>query len=80
MYQMTEFVSRVFFLEFILFHTSLYVSKGVESFLVTPGHFVETNLVQFVVYWSMYISLARESGQVIMLCCSLFDPMRTLVS
>jgi hypothetical protein len=67
---MTEFVSRISFLEFILFDTSMYVSvfffviylnisRGVESFLVTSGHVVETDLVQFIVYWSMYIIIGK---------------------
>jgi hypothetical protein len=67
---MTEFVTRMSFLEFILFDTSLYVcicffiiyikfSKGLESFLVTSGHVIETDLVHFIVYWSMYIIIGK---------------------
>jgi hypothetical protein len=67
---MTEFESRMSFLEFILFHTSLYVSifffiiymnflKGIEYFLVTSDLVVETDLVQLVVYWSMYIIIGN---------------------
>ncbi len=68
---MTEFVYRMSFLEFILFDTSMYVSifffviylnipRGIEFFLVISGHVVETDLVQFVVYWSMYIIIGKE--------------------
>jgi hypothetical protein len=67
---MTEFVTRMSFLEFILFGTSLYVSicffiiyikflKGIESFLLTSGHVIETDLVQCVVYWLMYITISK---------------------
>jgi hypothetical protein len=71
LYQMTEFMTRMSFLEFILFDTSLYLSicffiiyikflKGIEFFLVTSGHVVETDLVQFVVYWLMYIIIGKQ--------------------
>ena len=63
---MTEFVSRMGFLESILLYATLYVTicffinnmhflEGIESFLVSSRHVVETDLVQFIVYWSMYI-------------------------
>ncbi len=82
LYQMTEFESRMSFLEFRIFHTSQYVSifffimymnflKGNESFLVTSGHVVETDLVQFIVYWLMYIIIGKEvwSGYNLVLWC-----------
>ncbi len=67
---MTEFVTRMSSLEFIRFETSLYVSifffilyinfpKGMESFLVTSGRVIETVLVKFVVYWSMYLIIGK---------------------
>jgi hypothetical protein len=37
----------------------LYVPKGIDSFLVTSGHVVETDLVQFLVYWLMYIIIGK---------------------
>ncbi len=77
---MTELVSRMNFLEFTFFHTSLYVLKGIDSFLVTSSHVIETDLVQFVVNWSMYIIIGKGVRPGYNLVFSLFDRMRTLMS
>ena len=74
LYQMTEFVSRMSFLESILLCAALYVTicsfvinmnflEGIEFFLVLSRHVVETHLVQFIVYWSMYVcACCKTSG------------------
>ncbi len=47
--------SHLLVCSYFLLHHLHELSEGNESFLVISGHVVEIDLVQFVVYWLMYI-------------------------